>query len=153
MSAKIVVKTYLKDSEQFIPYSEFENEIKDPDYIEGAIELSVEGVPLLTLDLWDYVDQLWAYIVQGLQDVAAGQEFFTHFPDQPIELKIIPVNEKLWKIKVKVDEEVSVVANRGEFVSALSEEAKNFFEFLSRKVPQNKGAYEELLSSLEKIHK
>ena len=34
------VKSYLKKDNDFIPISEFIDEISDPDYIEGAIEIS-----------------------------------------------------------------------------------------------------------------
>ena len=38
------VKSYLKQENSFIPVSQFNNEISDSDYIEGAIEISLHNL-------------------------------------------------------------------------------------------------------------
>ncbi|MGP2438629.1 hypothetical protein [Streptomyces sp. JW3] len=59
---------------------------RNSDYIDGAIDLFVHGVPILDRELWDYVDQLWAYILNMIEELRKRDEVHTFFPDQPIKL-------------------------------------------------------------------
>src|SRR5687767_8190020 len=58
----------------------------DPDYIEGAVELTIDGTTIIGTAEWDYVDQLWAYLADMLHELTTGDAASTYFPDQPIRL-------------------------------------------------------------------
>lgn len=80
------VKSFLRKNDNFVPVSDFIGGIPDSDYIEGAIEILVQQKGLLTLEDWDYVDQLWCYFVGGLFEVVEGKEFETYLPEQPLKV-------------------------------------------------------------------
>ncbi|MBH9696200.1 hypothetical protein [Burkholderia cepacia] len=125
-------KTYLKIKNEFVDFHTFDGEIQDPNYIEGAIELSVSGVVLLDKSMWDCVDQLWAYLIEGLVCVSRGEEFKVCFPDQPIEIKFY-VHGGSVVFSVAVHETIKVVVDRSEFVSEMKRFAVEFFEDLKGK--------------------
>ncbi|NTX19954.1 hypothetical protein [Burkholderia cepacia] len=125
-------KTYLKIKNKFVDFHAFDGEIQDPNYIEGAIELSVGGVVLLDKSMWDCVDQLWAYLTEGLVCVSRGKEFKTYFPDQPIEIKF-DIRGGGVVFSVTVHEIIKVVVDRFEFVSEMKRFAIEFFEDLKGK--------------------
>lgn len=68
------IKSFFKKNNDFIPAAEFKDVISDPDYIEGAIEISQWNKKILTIENWDYVDQLWCYFVEGIEKVSKGIE-------------------------------------------------------------------------------
>ncbi|WP_175857546.1 hypothetical protein [Burkholderia anthina] len=125
-------KTYLKVKKKFVDFHGFDGKIQDPDYIEGAIELSVDGVVLLDRSMWDCVDQLWAYLTEGLVCISRGEGFKTYFPDQPIEIKFA-VHGSSVVFSVTVNETVKVVVDRFEFISEMKRFAIEFFEDLKSK--------------------
>ncbi|HHL4080092.1 hypothetical protein [Burkholderia sp. A2] len=125
----IEVITYLKSEDGLVDFHSFDGKIQDPDYIEGAIELSVDGVVLLDKSMWDCVDQLWAYLAEGLVCVSRGEGFKTYFPDQPIEIKFA-VHGANVVFSVTVRETVKVVVDRFEFVFEMRRFAIEFFEDL-----------------------
>lgn len=147
----IQVTSYFKLGEDFIPVSEFGGNIHDPDYVEGGIELSIKRVPLITLKMWDYIDQLWAYIVDGLEEVKQGNHFSTFFPDQPIEMIFTPQDDGSLKIIVDCDTEVVMNVDRKTFLHVLGSEAQQFFNKMSALLPEKKSMYEKTLKRIEKI--
>lgn len=72
----------------------------DSMYIEGYIEWSVEGRVLMDKSHWDLIDQLWAYIVQGLESIFEGKRFSTLFPDQPLPLSFSKISSKFVKVEI-----------------------------------------------------
>lgn len=82
--------------------------------------------------MWDCVDQLWAYLTEGLVCVSRGEGFKTYFPDQPIEIKL-DVHGSSVAFSVTVNETVKVVVDRFEFVSEMKRFAIEFFEDLKSK--------------------
>ncbi len=127
------VISYLKSDEKFINIQDFYGQIEDVDYIEGAIEIMTEDKILLSLYDWDYIDQMWCYIVEGLNTVKAGQKFSTYFPDHPTEFIFIPHKEsQTVDICVKSHEDLCSRIDYDEFMTVMIDEAVNFFENLSR---------------------
>ena len=67
----ITVSTYLRTPDgTFEPVESSTSAPADPAYIEGAVELTVDGTTVIGTAEWDYVDQLWAYLADMLR--AAG---------------------------------------------------------------------------------
>jgi hypothetical protein len=126
----IEICTYLTDGDMLYPIEIFKGNIDDPDYIEGAIELSVNNQAVLTIEMYDYVDQLWEYIVKGIISLQKNEYFSTYFPDQPIELIFKPDKERV-AITVKHQSVVSCLIDKSEFINAMLCEAKKFFEFIA----------------------
>jgi hypothetical protein len=82
------IETYLKFGPRFVPLDQVNDRVKDPDYVEGALVVTMSGVNLLTLETWDYVDQLWEYLIDAVASLRGTPEASFFFPDQPIEVKL-----------------------------------------------------------------
>lgn len=148
------VKSYLKQKNSFIPVSEFNGKIPDPDYVEGAIEISFYEKKILSVKNWDYVDQLWAYFVNGLIEVSKGIEFKTFLPDQPTRVYLIP-DSNLRKVVITVGNNSSntISVEYEEFMNVMIEEAKSFFEKMNQLLSSRYDYELEQLRSLEKSYK
>ncbi len=132
----IKLESFLKIDNIYINIQNFTGNIVDPYYIAGAIILTINEHEILTLKMWDYVDQLWSYIAEGVKDVIAGEAFETFFPDQPTKLSFEPIG----KFKVRVSVEYgetrrSAVVERAEFISTFIEEGIRFFSAMERLQP------------------
>jgi hypothetical protein len=140
------VDSYLKQGNQFIPVSKYEGPAQDPQYIEGAIELTINGKMLLGLDLWDYVDQLWAYLIDGLLQLVQDTPFSTYLPDQPVQICFSLPQKTLVEVQVKYEaiERKETTQRRG-FVIAMATAAETFFTKMLQYVPQNQAVYIDLL--------
>ncbi|WP_174973709.1 hypothetical protein [Burkholderia contaminans] len=128
----IVAKTYLKVKKKFVDFNDFDGKIPGQNYVEGAIELSINGVEIFNKEMWDCVDQLWAYLAEGVMCVARGEDFKTYFPDQPIEVSFSVRAGKVI-VAVTVHETVKVTVDQSEFVSEMKRLAVDFFEVLRRR--------------------
>lgn len=151
----IKISTYLKRGEEFFPLENFASSLLDEDYIEGAIELSIDGRSLLTRAEWDCIDQLWAYLVAGLASLQAGKPFKTYFPDQPIELAFSP-DARSGRVKVQVTinrnrNRVDVFTSLPVFIKELARAARFFFEQMQELLP--KPTYARLLSEVSRLEK
>ena len=147
----IVCNTYLKSQDnRLILVEEFSNSIVDSDYVEGAIALEVNGKKLLTLEMWDYVDQLWAYLINGLVDLEGGKdEFSSYFPDQPIEISMkLDRQRDLLSFSVG---DVKTVVNYQYFKNELIQFGDQFFSKLQslKNADQQSCSYE--LGRIEKL--
>jgi hypothetical protein len=147
----IEVRTFLRNPDgTFGQLSESSAPPKDPWYVEGAIELVVDGVEVCGQAQWDLVDQLWAYICTMLEEFRTQDRVSTNFPDMPVEL----VFERLPAGRVLVtcagSEVRRAATGEGEFVRALSSAARSALEQLSALLPSNSAGYEDALRRLGK---
>ena len=148
----VEVISYVKQGDDFIPVSTFGANLRDPDYIDGAIELVINHRPILTTAMWDLVDQLWSYIAGGLTDVVQGKPFFTHFPDQPAELHITPVNPYMVKVRtVAGGVSRSEVVALDELIDTLSREGISFFGKMCDLNPAHSVSYQHSIHVLESL--
>lgn len=145
----ILVKTYIKSKSGFVEFNHYKEEFEDLDYIEGAIELTINGVVLLNKDMWDYIDQLWSYIADGIICIQSNKSFETYFPDQPIKVSFTPIKESV-SVSVTCDSENKVKVDKREFIHEMSKHAIVFFDYLRRKDSTFNSRYAELFSSLNK---
>ncbi|ELY4323842.1 hypothetical protein QL189_19810 [Cronobacter turicensis] len=136
MNSYISIRSYVKCGEAYIDFFDFTGPVKDPDYIDGALELSVNGVNLIDNSICDYIDDLWSYLAEGLSIVSKGQAFKTYFPDQPIEVNLVPDNNTIL-VSVNCDAEVKLSVNKHDFLITMAEHAKKFFEHLKLIVPSS----------------
>lgn len=144
----IHVESWLKVADDLVSVQEFSGPVADQDYIEGAIELTISHKPMLTRDMVDYVDQLWAYLIRGLGEVLVGNEFSTYYPDMPIQIIFRPQGRD---VTVIVDpEEWNRIASvpLDTLVSAMASAGTIFFDKLSRYAPNNRARYDRNISQL-----
>jgi hypothetical protein len=139
----IEIRSYLRaPDERFVPVEAAAFQPPDPLHIPGAIEMSIDGAVLLDLSLWDYVDQLWAYIANTTEQLVQEGHGDTYFPDQPILLAM----ERAGRDRVVVSVESVNLPRRAagvdirELLRAFYLHGKEFFERMSELVPENQVA-------------
>lgn len=98
----------------------------DREGLDGAVYMMCDGIELIGEHEHDFVDQLLAYIVDGLDDIVQGKPFVTGFPDQPLQLGIRTTREV---ITVTVDHK-KAVAPRREFLRELYGLCRRFFDLM-----------------------
>ncbi|MCC9308646.1 hypothetical protein LN042_16415 [Kitasatospora sp. RB6PN24] len=115
----------------------------DPDYMEGAIELSIDGVAILSGNDWDYIDELWAYIGGMLEKLDNGEpSAATYFPDQPLLLEMRRVSEGRLAVSCKHGKSVrAATVSEQELLGALRDSGREFFEAMARAFPVNAESY------------
>ena len=148
------VNSYIKDRDSFIPVSTFNGKIFDPRYIEGAIEIKYQNKIILPTEAWDYVDTLWSYFVNGLEEVIIGKQFETYLPDQPIQIIFKP-DSSLQNISIEVGEPINKKANvkYDEFITVMLKEAKIFFQHMNILLSNYQVSYAQELEDLRVIEK
>ncbi|SFN73028.1 hypothetical protein [Xenorhabdus japonica] len=127
----ISINSYIKIGDEFIDIFQYEGYVKNSDYIEGALELTINGKPLITKAMWDDINWLWGFFAEGLLLVYENKEFSCYFPDQPIEVKFIPLKgHRRVCISVNCHSEVKTSTEKNEFLIAMRDHAIQFFERL-----------------------
>jgi len=146
----ITITTYLRTPDETFELVETSTSSPaDPDHIEGAIELVVDGTTVIGTEEWDDVDQLWAYIADMVEDLKAGEDLAeTYFPDQPIRLAFERTDGEIL-ITAELDEEVrhALIAET-DLITALETAARRFFEKMLTLAGGNAAAYREVLASI-----
>jgi hypothetical protein len=145
----IAIQTFLRNADgSFTPVEHCTEPPPDPDYIEGAIELVIDGVEIIGKSQWDYVDQLWSYVVSMAEKLEDDSRADTYFPDQPILLALQKERGRVL-VSAKVREGVRrASADEGELLDALRVAGRVFFGKLSELVPSNAASYRMDLAKL-----
>lgn len=146
----IEITSYLRAADgQFAQVETVVTAPPDARYVEGAVELAIDGVQILDVTMWDYVDQLWSYISDMVLKLRDRDEASTYFPDQPIRfsfrrqgkdrvLVVLEINDKTRKASVE----------EGELLAALRAHGSAFFGKMTELLPENGDAYDDALDRL-----
>ncbi|GAB1816975.1 hypothetical protein [Herbidospora sp. RD11066] len=153
--ADVVVESYLLVGGGFVRVLDVDVLPGDGRYIEGAIELVIDGTAILDTTLWDDVDVLWAYIVNMMEELETGDSAETYFPDQPLKLKCERVR---WRGMLKVSltwasTTRTAMVPEDEFRSALCDQATTFFEKMIELAPVNEQGYCYCLTRIAEIRR
>jgi hypothetical protein len=149
----IEATTYLFAGAALVPLDDVREPPKRLNYIEGAIELSIDGHPIITKDEWDLVDQLWAYLVNAVQRVAAGRDAQMPFPDTPIDVTFA-LDAASDTVTVTLSYKTLPVprratAPRAELVRRICELARGVFEKLYALVPDAR--FQRVLDQIREV--
>ena len=146
----IAIQTFLRNADGgFMLVEHCSESPSDPDYIEGAIELIVDDVEIIGKSQWDYVDQLWSYIVSMAEKLKGDNRADTYFPDQPILLALQKERGRV-VVSAKVREGIRRASvDEDELMDALRSAGRIFFEKLSEMVPSNAASYRMDLAKLK----
>ncbi|RCG29634.1 hypothetical protein DQ384_18765 [Sphaerisporangium album] len=138
---------------EFVAVDEFDGALDDLDYIEGAIELEVDGKPMLGKAEWDYVDELWFYISDMVREMRSTGEAMTDFPDQPITLSFRRI-DRVGRVRISCDFGVSherrdAVVREEELLDALRRSGSLFFEKMAILAPGHSKGYADAVERLQ----
>ncbi|AOR64126.1 hypothetical protein [Pectobacterium wasabiae] len=90
------VESFINVGDGFVSVSEFKGKVKRSEYIDGAISLTINYVEIINISMWDYIDQLWIYILNALLDLNNGNDVEFYFPDQPIKVTMKNVKDNIF---------------------------------------------------------
>jgi hypothetical protein len=136
---------------------------RDPTHVEGALEMTIDGVRIVDTTSWDCIDGLWAYIADMIGSLRRTGEATTLFPDQPIRLSFrrqgkrrvlvtfdarVPTNPKVpTLIRIPEDQRFrAATVDEEELVLALREHGKLFFDKMISLLPERRRVYEHSLT-------
>lgn len=143
----IEIETFLKDTEgKFTSIDACQTPPPDPDYIEGAIRLSIDGLEIIGLEEWDYVDQLWCYIAEMSTKLRSSGYADTYFPDQPIKLAFQASGHRTLVTATVGKKSRAASVPSTVLLDAIKSAGVNFFDNMSRLTPTN--SYAEALREL-----
>ncbi|MFI1166892.1 hypothetical protein ACH4UM_25665 [Streptomyces sp. NPDC020801] len=134
----VVVETFLKGSDgEFVPLEACRTQPNDLDYIEGAIRVSIDGLPIIGLEEWDYVDQLWCYVADMVTQLTATGYAETYFPDQPIKLLFRSAGKRVL-VAAEIGHEVRQASTSTvDFLEAVKTAGTRFFDRMFELAPGN----------------
>jgi len=146
----IEITSYLRAPDgRFTPVAEATTPPPDPRSVEGAIDLAIDGRPILDTGLWDYVDELWAYISDMVLALGSGDEASTYFPDQPVRLAFRRHGRGRVLVTLSMAGETRTAsADEAELVAALRAQGSAFFTRMQELVPANSSGYVDALGRL-----
>ena len=166
MQRPVEVASYLRlPGGQYILAEDATATPPDSRYVEGSVEITVGGVPVVDKSMWDYVDQLWSYISDMVAALTRGNEASTYFPDQPLKLSFRRVGQGRIMITLEVPyiparaargvviaerpaETRTAVARETDLVAALRDAGSVFFTRMMSLIPENTTAYADALARL-----
>jgi hypothetical protein len=122
--------------------------IPDKHYVTGAIVWRIGNKEILTERQADLVDQLWAYIINGLEVLKKEGSFETYFPDQALLLRFIAVDGNRCIITVG-DRHFTI--NSSLMIKSLCQGARHFFTRMRALFPENETLWKDYLSKVDKL--
>ncbi len=102
----------------------------DFDYLDGGIILKYGEQTLLDVTHWDLVDQLWAYILNAIEDLLNNGEGETYFPDQPVKLRLKSISQDLVLYEMEANDRIKAVLPKNELIRTLLNGAEEFFKVM-----------------------
>lgn len=145
------IHSFFRVGALFVPVADFRGRIREELYIEGAIELSIDGRPMITRVEHDLVDQLWAYLITLCTDVEQGRVAKTSFPDQPIDMALTPKGSRVELTLRYPGVERRASEDRAVFFDAIGCSAVAFFDVLFRVAPQRKPVWERAVERAARL--
>ena len=107
------------------PYLDFER-------LQGHIELSYHGQPILTEEYWDFIVEYWSYLIDLIEGFMENGFGKIYFPDQQISISVKEQGPN-WVLMTISDIEVigKWLLPREELMKTLTDGAIRFFKGLS----------------------
>ncbi|GGY05842.1 hypothetical protein [Paludibacterium paludis] len=146
------VDTYFRVDNSFVKAEDYDGDLHDKNYIEGSLSISANDFQVVDMHTWDYIDQLWSYVVDGVCEVSSGKSCFFHFPDQPIKVSFDVMGEGLVKISIDFDGGRCVEVDKDEFVYRFTEAGARFFCIMKEKDPESNDCWDYYLEKLSQLH-
>ena len=135
----------------FVLASELARPVPDENYIEGAIEITVEGRRVLSCDHWDYIDQLWSYLLDGITAISEGRSFSTFLPDQPVQVCFEPQDAEQVQIRVQDNGVIIASVDRELFLLSMLDACREFFLHLPKVAPGKTKLSKQALARIEYV--
>ncbi len=123
----------------------------DLDYLEGAIYLKYEDQVILDFKLWDYVDQLWAYIINLVEDVLLNGKSEILFPDQPAKINFKKISDEYMIMVLETNARFTWTLPSKEFLNTLLNEGELFFKSITESLGLTEKQYAVELNKIQEL--
>ncbi|BBZ36824.1 hypothetical protein [Mycolicibacterium confluentis] len=101
------------------------------DYIDGALELTVNWVPIFDKSMWDLIDVLWHYILGMLDRLESSDRVEGQFPDQPLKFVFERIRPGVLRVTSNPGpDRRTAVVDEEKFVDALRQAAAEFLRVM-----------------------
>lgn len=143
MSRAYEVTSYFLIDGVAVAVDDFHGRLRDEYYIIGWIELFINSQQVLGRAHCDLVDQLWAYMIDGMTQLDRGVDVWdTFFPDQPLKLSFNRVGESNLLITIG---ELKHSVSYHSFLLAIAHGGNQFFEKMNQILPQSTDVWTDYL--------
>jgi hypothetical protein len=133
----LTINSYLRTTDgSFRRVAECTDPPADVDYVEGAVEITVDGVEIIGCREWDYVNQLRSYLSVAAEELGATGAAHTYFPDQPIKLELQRQGNRVLISSTVGDQVRRASVERTEFAAVLKATGLRFFDEITSLVPE-----------------
>ncbi|MBP1999977.1 hypothetical protein J2Z69_000996 [Paenibacillus shirakamiensis] len=99
----------------------------DQDYLEGALIMKYKNSQILCFELWDYVGDLWAYLLNAVEEFLMNRKGECYLPDQPIKIEILENRYDSIKFIVGEGKYGCTIIPKLIFLQTIINEAEHFF--------------------------
>ena len=148
----LTLTSYLKnEAGDFVEVSTVRTPPADPFDVEGALVVTVSGVEFMGLRHWDYVDQLWAYLVDTFVKFRATGQAETTFPDQPLEFRLARRGPLVLLSLGYKGEYRRATVDEKKLAAAFVDAATHFFLNMIRLLPDEAVVYHESLQGVASL--
>lgn len=145
------IQSYVRLKGNLVPIDEARGTVQDPHYVEGAIEMTVDDRPILTKTMCDLVDQLWAYLLTGLEDIQTGGNYHSYFPDQPISMMLRKIPGGAIEIIVNDGHDRHGKIGHGDVAQQFLPSARRFFGTMQKVNPDFVDRYRHELQRIDRL--
>ena len=125
----------------------------DLDYLAGVIYLKYGDEVILDFKLWDYVDQLWAYILSLVEEFESNGDSETLFPDQPTKIKFKKISDEYMIMVLETNTRYTWTLPSKEFLNTLLNESEMFFKNITESLSLTEGQYGFEMSKIQELKK
>lgn len=130
------IQSYIKVNDEFIAIEDIKgNSVykkMDKRSIEGAITIKYYTQIILDLTYWDYIEELWLYIIAMLEEYKINEYAKMLFPDQPVSLEIVKDRNEMSILRIShKNQKQSFYLPEKEFIKSLALAFNDFSSFLN----------------------
>lgn len=128
----------------------------DPYYMQGAIEMTVDGRHLFTKEnSFDCILSFWHTLINIVKRISDNGDAHEYYPGSPIDIIAIHRDERSLDISLKAAHEAKAFKNitvrKREVMIALCDGAQRFFRLMTKIHPIGREEYERSLGELQHI--
>ena len=123
----------------------------DLNYLGGAVYLKYGDEVILDFNLWDYVDQLWAYILNLIEEFILNGSSEILFPDQPAKIKVKKISDEYMIVVLETNTRYTWTLPSKEFLIALLNESEFFFKSITKSLRLTEEQYSFEINKIQEL--
>ncbi|WP_327105065.1 hypothetical protein [Nonomuraea glycinis] len=152
MATKVSTAVLVEPGES-VPVEKCGTHFSRDNYVQGAIELTVDGVQVLGDEESDTIDALWSLIVTDLESFLAGEDVVIRFPERRYILALERASGGRVVVRFVDGDRVRTAVGRTRSVlEALTSGAVDFFNAVLSTYPVEEWTYRRDLNAAVRLY-